>query len=245
MRHPPTYRQVAPPDVLRPFVDFLWINDIVGPVPEGGRRLLPDGRASLVWIPNRSLHVSGPQTRFKQPGDAEGIRVFGARIRAGAVRALLGLPTTEVVDEHIPLAALDPRLSARLASRLDATTDTRSALRVLAGELTRALVDVPPPDPAVATAVRLLDRSGATVADTAAQIYLSERALQRRFAEDVGYSPKTLQRVLRFQRFLDVVPRAELAGAAATAGYADQSHLTREARRLAGLTPQQLRSYEH
>ena len=74
-----------------------------------------------------------------------------------------------------------------------------------------------------------------------------ERALQRRFAQDVGYGPKVLQRVLRFQRFMRelAAPRVELARAGLLAGYADQSHLSRETRRLAGLSPRQLKDWYH
>jgi AraC-like DNA-binding protein len=99
----------------------------------------------------------------------------------------------------------------------------------------------------VRAAVTVLDATNATVADAAARTHLSERELQRRFVRDVGYAPKTLQRVLRFQRFMGQLhlPRVELAGAAAIAGYADQSHLSREARRLTGLSPRQLLDYRH
>jgi transcriptional regulator GlxA family with amidase domain len=77
-------------------------------------------------------------------------------------------------------------------------------------------------------------------------VFVSERELQRRFIEHVGYGPKTLHRVLRFQRFLRQAASAQvdLAGAAALAGYADQAHLGRETRRLAGLTPRQLRHWD-
>jgi AraC-like DNA-binding protein len=71
------------------------------------------------------------------------------------------------------------------------------------------------------------------------------RQLRRRCHAVVGYGPKTLQRVLRFRRFvarLDAGPPNgqdihDLAALAALAGYADQAHLTRECRALAGLTP--------
>jgi AraC-like DNA-binding protein len=80
------------------------------------------------------------------------------------------------------------------------------------------------------------------VAAVAERVFLSERQLRRRFTEEVGYGPKTLQRILRFQRAVAELrsDRAELAGAAATAGYADQAHLSRESRRLAGLSPREL-----
>jgi methylphosphotriester-DNA--protein-cysteine methyltransferase len=48
-----------------------------------------------------------------------------------------------------------------------------------------------------------------------------------------------LARVLRFRRFVSRIDAGatDLAGLAAETGYADQAHLTRESRQLAGLTP--------
>jgi AraC-like DNA-binding protein len=70
---------------------------------------------------------------------------------------------------------------------------------------------------------------------------LSDRQLRRRVEEAVGYSPRTLARILRFQRFLSAArasgPGRHLARLAADAGYADQAHLTRESREFAGLPP--------
>jgi transcriptional regulator GlxA family with amidase domain len=63
--------------------------------------------------------------------------------------------------------------------------------------------------------------------------------LRRRFHTAVGYGPATLARILRFGRFLSLLDggRDDLAGLAFEAGYADQAHLSRETRRLAGLSP--------
>ena len=84
------------------------------------------------------------------------------------------------------------------------------------------------------------------MADVADRVYVSERQLERRFAERVGYGPKTFQRIARFQRAVGQLERegSELARVAAvSAGYADQAHLTRESRRLAGLSPRELVSW--
>ena len=93
------------------------------------------------------------------------------------------------------------------------------------------------PDPIVmAAAPRVADRQ---VAVLARELSISERQLRRRFHAAVGYGPGTLARVLRFRRFLALLDRGrdDLAGLAFEAGYADQPHLARESRRLAGLTP--------
>jgi AraC-like DNA-binding protein len=75
-------------------------------------------------------------------------------------------------------------------------------------------------------------------AATGAAPGIGARQLRRRFADAVGYGPKTLQRILRFQRFLLLAEDTQnLARLALEAGYADQAHLTRECRRLSGLPP--------
>jgi AraC-like DNA-binding protein len=71
---------------------------------------------------------------------------------------------------------------------------------------------------------------------------MSERTLRRRFDESFGYGPKTLDRILRYQRFLGLA-RASTGSAAmlaVDAGYSDQPHLVRESRRLTGSTPREL-----
>jgi AraC-like DNA-binding protein len=71
---------------------------------------------------------------------------------------------------------------------------------------------------------------------------MSERTLRRRFEQSFGYGPKTLDRILRYQRFLRLArgSRQPTAIQAAEAGYADQAHLVRECRRMTGSTPRQL-----
>jgi AraC-like DNA-binding protein len=84
----------------------------------------------------------------------------------------------------------------------------------------------------------------ASVAGLAGEIGLSERQLHRRCRAAFGYGPKTLDRVLRLQRFLALGNSAHhrygLARLAADAGYADQAHLTHDCRRLTGTTPSAL-----
>ena len=104
-----------------------------------------------------------------------------------------------------------------------------------------ALVIDGAPDPAVTRAARLLRDPQARAENVAADVGLSMRQLRRRCHSAVGYGPKTLQRVLRFRRFvsrIDAWPDVlDLAAIAAEAGYADQAHLTRECGKLSGLTP--------
>jgi len=72
--------------------------------------------------------------------------------------------------------------------------------------------------------------------------WVCERRLERAFGHAVGLGPKALTRVLRFRHALRAIGRvgrapAGWAAVAAAAGYADQSHLIREFKALAGVTP--------
>lgn len=66
----------------------------------------------------------------------------------------------------------------------------------------------------------------------------SRGQMARRFGSELGIGPKQVARLVRFGRARDLVAgRRRLAEVAADCGYADQAHLTREWRELAGLAP--------
>jgi AraC-like DNA-binding protein len=78
--------------------------------------------------------------------------------------------------------------------------------------------------------------AGSAVADVAAEIGWSSRTMQRHCAAVYGYGPAMLRRILRFRRAVRLLDDGRPFGdAAADAGYADQPHLHREARALAGV----------
>jgi transcriptional regulator GlxA family with amidase domain len=99
-------------------------------------------------------------------------------------------------------------------------------------------------DPVVAAAVREFDTPRPVAVPVIADRYgLSERQFRRRFVAAVGYGPSTLAGVLRLGRAMRLCAAARPAADVAFAvGYADQPHMTREMRRLAGVTPGELRS---
>jgi AraC-like DNA-binding protein len=88
---------------------------------------------------------------------------------------------------------------------------------------------------ATGVAATLARRPAVPLPLLADQVALSECQLCRRVEAAVGYPPRTLARILRFQRFLHAARsappgRRDLARLAAEVGYADQAHLTRESR---------------
>ena len=75
-----------------------------------------------------------------------------------------------------------------------------------------------------------------SVAAMSAATGMNPRALQRWFAHHVGVPPRAFLRLLRFQSAFETLPgEASLAGHAAAQGFADQAHMARAFRTLAGV----------
>jgi AraC-like DNA-binding protein len=236
---PPGYTEWPAPAGLRHAIACLWAQVI----PDGGRDrivlVLPDACSDLIWEPGRGAYVAGPDTGPVRTVLKAGTVVIGVRFRPTAGGPALGVPLSGLRDQRVDLQDLRHRDARRLPGTLDPDTGATRALQLAA-----ALVADADLDPAATQATVLLADPRARAEDVAAEIGLSIRQLRRRCHAVVGYGPKTLQRVLRFRRFVSRIdagpggPGAlDLAALAAQAGYADQAHLTRECHQLAGLTP--------
>jgi AraC-like DNA-binding protein len=229
------YRELAPPARLRGALACLWVRvtPAAGAAPT---HILPDGCVDLVWFRDHGALVAGPDTTSKLVPTGDGTVLVGVRFAPGAGGPALGLPLSELRDRRVAAADLGRELDDRLPPTLEPAAALRRMLELAARRVAAA-----PPDTAVREAARRLAAPHARVEPLADELGLSERQLRRRCHATVGYGPKTLQRVLRFRRFLAEVdaagPRADLARLALEAGYADQAHLTRECTRLAGLAP--------
>ncbi|MFD5625121.1 helix-turn-helix domain-containing protein [Streptomyces sp. NPDC127072] len=205
----------------------VWTNT---PAASGVRPVLPDGCMDLLWTEGRLL-VAGPDTRAYVPDGAPG-RWAGVRFFPGTAPALLGVPAHELVDRRVELTDLwaAPEVR-RLTAHIDSAADPADALEEVA--LGRA-AESEPVDPLLREVVAALD-AGRPVSAVADELGLGARQLHRRSLAAFGYGPKTLARVLRLQRALALARSGmPFVDTAARAGYADQAHLARDVRELAG-----------
>ena len=163
-----------------------------------------------------------------------------------AARALLGLPpgalasTVFGLDEDLGRPARELTEQLREAPTWETRFDLLEALllRQLDGSRPGAV------RPELGWAwQRLCGASGSVgVQELATEVGWSRRHLTYRFTSEFGLPPKVAARVLRFERVTEQLrrqPRIRLAELSAAAGYADQAHLTREFRAIAGCSPRQ------
>lgn len=214
----------------------------------GSVRVLPDGCLDLIRS-SSGLLVAGPDTVAHLVAPPSGPLVgapshlVGLRLPPGIGPAVLGIPAHHLRDRRVPLADLwgdgpARRLEARLAQASPEEAGTQ--LDMLAAVRLRACVDghragLIRPDPLLGGLVRILQQ-GFGVGEAAEAIGIGERQLHRRSLVAFGYGAKTLGRILRLIRALDRARSGmPLAQVAAVSGYADQPHLARDVRALAGV----------
>jgi AraC-like DNA-binding protein len=230
------YRELPVPPSLAGVVEAVWVRE-ASAADAGAHLIMPDGCTDLMWA-NGRLVVAGPDTVAQLAEIPPGSSYAAVRFAPGAGPAVIGVPADELRNRRFPLDALWPTGSAgRLTDQITVAPDRIAALLAA---VERRLADVEPPDP-VAAAVASHLTGGLSVAAVAAAVGYSERQLHRRCLAAFGYGPKTLARILRFQHAVALARSGTgFAEVATRSGYADQAHLARDVRALAGVPLREL-----
>jgi AraC-like DNA-binding protein len=235
---------------LRPFVERYWSVrwDLTG---------RPAFRSEVLSHPSVNVSVeSGTVPRFgvalpavllhgvvtrRFAVDLTGAgRVSAVKFRPGGFAAFTG--TLPARDSVVPLGPeLDLGASDLLAAVLAEEDDDDRAAVLDAALLPRA---PEPPDPYVdllgLIGVMIDDRSLVRVEQVAALGGLSARSLQRLFASYVGVPPKAVLSRYRLQDAAAAIDAGlvdDLADLAASLGWFDQAHFSRDFRAVVGVTP--------
>ena len=203
--------------------------------------VVPDGCVDIIWI-DGDLAIAGPDVGVHAVTLAPGTTVIGARFRPGVARRWLGISMAEIVGGRVSLREFWGASAHAIAQRIGDAPTTTDRIRVFEAALDRVAKAHEPAASDMGFVFNALKTRSAGPGMSAIldQLAISPRTLRRRCEDAFGYGPKTLDRILRFQRFLARVkrgPSTTLAALAVDAGYADQAHLTREVLRLSSLTP--------
>jgi AraC-like DNA-binding protein len=208
--------------------------------PNAWRKNLSEA-ASGVWThgvvhgPQYSYFVSGPKPRGA---------VAGVSFHPGAAGALLGVPITELTDLHVSIDALWGTRGRSIHQRLVDAYEPKDVFKIIEQELMSRLKRPLLIHPAIAHAlVDPVQGWGFTrISTVQRQTGYSLKHFIALFREAVGLTPKHYYSVQRFAGVVHALAgdhRANLAELAASLGYSDQSHLAREFREFAGVTPTQ------
>jgi len=170
------------------------------------------------------------------------------RVSPLASRALFGMPAGELASVDVAAEQVLGALAEELREQIAAADGWRERFALIDARLGARLDRRGRVPPAVAQAWRLILAGAGTipVATIAREVGFSERHLINQFRREIGLTPKRASRVARFDRARRLLQARQTAGVrpdiariAAGCGYSDQSHLVRDFRQFAGLSPSQ------
>ena len=242
----PWFRAVAVAGDLSDRLSLAWVVDT-----DVAHDLVPDACVDVVWLPDGSVQVCGPEIEGWTFHPFDGPEPVGIRFRPGHAAAVLGTAMDEIRDQRVRLEDLLGADGRRLVEELGELPDEASPeqrITLLENHIRHWITDGQDVDPLTTrVATTLSDDPSQRVDGLRRELGVSERQLLRRCTVAFGYGPATLRRILRLQRFLAVAGETHTGGSdsgiaelAAKAGYADQQHLARDARAIARTTPSDL-----
>jgi AraC-like DNA-binding protein len=231
-------------------VRSYWSVTIVEP--PARMRVVPDGQIDLVFdLDSAEAHIGGARETPIEVVHERATRLLGATLLPGAAAAFLGIPASALSCDWQPLSSVIGAVAGQLASRLRSSESESARLGLLEAFLLARLERVAPPDARVRRALREIDDSDGRIdmAQLGRESGASPRNLSRLFHTWVGMSPKRFARIVRVQAALRRLAEPSpptLAALAAEIGFADQAHLAREIRAVAGAPPSELaESFKH
>ena len=245
--------EFQPDPRLRGDVAVIWQVEETHRPGEAEHRFLPERSVRLMFSSGASWRSAPDGAALERlPGAAlfgltlEPLRVvsrgltraLGVEFFPWGARRLLGW---EAGGRGLEGVSGHARLTREVAALLDLGGWT--AARELVQDWLLALWQARTPEAGagVQAATRLYQSLGAArVGALAEELDLSERQLERRFAQEVGVPAKTLARLIRFEEVhhrLWQAPQTPLAPLAYELGFSDQAHLTREFKALSHMTP--------
>ncbi len=201
----------------------------------GGTVVSADGCVDLIVREGR-MFVAGPSTRrILSEGDGEN-GSFGFRLPPGRAGHLLNLGLNEIADQLVPLEDLVQGARANLLrdAMIPLSEGFNSTIALTSIAVGAAGASHWP------DAVRCSAAGAVSAGSVVAELGGSERSFRRRMLGTFGYGYATLVRLERARHAQGLLRRGfPIGAAAAVAGFADQSHLSREFQRLVGMSPGQ------
>lgn len=239
------YHEFEPPSSLRGFVRKIWTYADPDPAPVV-QRIAPDGCPELildigspyeeldddgVWRLQPSAIFAGQMTRPLALRPAGPTELVAVRFEPDGARDWLGVSVDRATDRRLDMT---DRLAGLTAPAGDPEGQVSAFVAWLEGQKAEQ-------DWSLDGLVRAEIEAASDDRPSPDRSPSEQRALQRRFADRVGVSPRMLRSIFRFRRVFDHAAHpGQVAdgwlGAGLGAGYFDQPQMARDFRRFLGCT---------
>ncbi|WP_294276030.1 helix-turn-helix domain-containing protein [uncultured Chryseobacterium sp.] len=245
------YQEFEPAENLKHIIQCFWYHKRAVSEEQSCFEVIPDGHTEIIFHFGDGLKIycnemlnplPSPFIMGLQDGPVlfyigNTLEIIGVRCYPWVVFDLLNIPPGKGIHilDH-PVKELDPDLAALMLSE-EIETAVAKVQQYFLELFSQMSFD------------NTLSKAGAAIRTAKGSIPVHQvadsshstiRTLERKFKKSSGHTVKDMCALIRFEQVrneLMLNPDSNLAGLAYELGYADQSHLTREFKRYAHMTP--------
>jgi len=251
------YKETRPSKALAPYLKCYWVLEDPAPL-RTMEKVLPDACCELIIhygdkfrikAENGKSHVQprsfvfGPLTRHIVIGPTGISGIIAARFYPGGLAPFLPVPVSQLANRYSSLTALYGKQGSLLEKNILQAGDFAERKQILEEFLLKLLAARPR-----FTSIIPYELNNLVVNKTepvkieylSKELHIGRRHLERKFADEVGVSPKMLVRIIRFQNIFKILNKKQpvnLTDLTYEAGYYDQSHFNRDFKAFCGVNP--------
>lgn len=256
-----TYTEVQPSAALQPYIECYWLQQFsetggqISPV----QRCPPMGTVELIvhlddtccdvlfdgqWQKLPRIFCAGlyrDSVLWRSPGNS---RKFGIRMKPETLYMLLDMPASKLYSDFTAIDNLEAGHLEAFALRLsEESASFEDTIDKAEAYLKERLLNRESVDNYFVRAANLMRsaRGCITIEEISAKLAVSPRQLQRVFKGELGTTPKTYGRIIRFsnayKQMYHLQETGGWAGLSYHFGYADQAHFIREFKEFSGVIP--------
>lgn len=243
-----------PSKALQPIVAYFWtLESDRASEANAIYRLIPDGYVD--WI----FHLKSPwdfhyqanagtvrkyrshlfshiQTCIEIKLPASDLKLFGVKFHPWAARSTWRMNMGELTDQAVDCADVGDAFFKVLEEKINAQTKVQQMIQVVESFLRKRLYHYQKSDLQVVVQ-QIFQQPHCSFLPVFSN---SQRRLEQRFREEIGISPKMLQRTVRLNQSIQLMlqnPRLRLTDIAYKMGFYDQSHFIQDFRKFTGFSP--------
>lgn len=254
------YKKYTPPPALQQYVRYFWSFDSFQPgIPVFYIKSFADKYPRLIFQNLNEFnsictpegekmpvcYLSGIDTKDTVALVGGSFSHFGVSFYPHALNAFFRIGAHELINEMPDINLL---CNSQLQNKMEWAKSHSDRVQILSKYLYDKIQRSGKPE----LLVNHIIQSGAITEDIGVHQLLkeydvSERQLERKFKTAVGISPKKYQRIIRFEKSLQLLASGtydSLASVAHVLNYTDQSHFIKDFKAFSGMTPHEFSSRE-
>lgn len=222
-------------------------------------RMFADGNTGMVFnygdpllqVDNGQLNILPNSFIYGQPETFQNIISVGkigmliVVFHPFGLSSLLRIPAIELKNQILDLENFYPFEAGIILDQIINSIDVFNRIQIIENFLIAKRKIQNSSLNLASRAIQLINQNNGnlSVIELTSFLKVSERHLQRSFAEHIGISPKRYSRITRIQHFLKLVrtnsSQNSLTNLVYDCGFYDQAHLIREMKNISGITPSQ------